>query len=157
MLPHEKAMVERLKAEPFALLGINSDGDRDVSKKLSEEEKNAIKGLGAPEGQSIDAIRRGDEKVIEKLGASGPALKKKVFEIDLANLQSILEKQNITWRQAVLGTTRGALPAKWNVQGWPTIYILDAKGVIRFRDLRGEEMEAAVLTLIKEAKEGGKH
>ena len=150
-------MVERLKAEPFALLGINSDGDRDVSKKLSEEEKNAIKGLGAPEGQSIDAIRRGDEKVIEKLGASGPALKKKVFEIDLANLQSILEKQNITWRQAVLGTTRGALPAKWNVQGWPTIYILDAKGVIRFRDLRGEEMEAAVLTLINEAKEGGKH
>ena len=157
MLPHEKAMVERLKAEPFALLGINSDGDRDVSKKLSEEEKNAIKGLGAPEGQSIDAIRRGDEKVIEKLGAAGPALKKKVFDIDLANLQSILEKQNVTWRQAVLGTTRGALPAKWNVQGWPTIYILDAKGVIRFRDLRGEEMEAAVLTLIKEAKEGGKH
>jgi len=157
MLPHEKAMVERLKAEPFALLGINSDGDRDVSKKLSEEEKNAIKGLGAPEGQSIDAIRRGDEKVIEKLGAAGPALKKKVFEIDLANLQSILEKQNITWRQAVLGTTRGALPAKWNVQGWPTIYILDAKGVIRYRDLRGEEMEAAVLALIKEAKEGGKH
>lgn len=27
MLPHEKALVQRLADQPFALLGINSDGD----------------------------------------------------------------------------------------------------------------------------------
>lgn len=146
-------MVLKLKAEPFALLGINSDGDRDVSKKLAEDENTAIRGLGTPENQSLDAIRRGDPQVLEKLGTRAPALRKKIFEADLANLGQILEKNKITWRQAVLGTTRGALPTRWNVQGWPTIYILDAKGVIRFRDLRGEEMESAVLGLIQEAKE----
>ena len=66
-------------------------------------------------------------------------------------------REKMSWRHFWDGTTRGPIATRWNVHGWPTIYILDAKGVIRFRDLRGEEMEAAVLTLIKEAKEGGKH
>jgi len=147
-------MVDRLKAEPFALLGINSDGDRDVSSKLSEEEKKAVRDAGKSENQSLEGIRAGDAKVIEKLGAAAPAIRKKVFDADLANLGKILEKNKITWRQAVLGTTGGELAKRWNVQGWPTIYILDAKGVIRFRDLRGDEMEEAVVKLIEEAKEG---
>ena len=29
MLPHEKALVQRLHAEPFALIGINNDGPAD--------------------------------------------------------------------------------------------------------------------------------
>lgn len=157
MLPHERAMVDRLKAEPFALLGINSDGDRDVSSQFNEAEKTAIKGLGSSEGQAIDSIRSGDPKVLEKLGPGGAALRKKIFDADLANLGKILEKNKITWRQAVLGTTRGELPRRWNVQGWPTIYVVDAKGVIRFRDLRGDELESAVLGLIQEAKQGKGH
>ena len=28
-IPHEKALVERLKHEPFALLGVNTDDDKD--------------------------------------------------------------------------------------------------------------------------------
>lgn len=150
-------MVERLKAEPFALLGINSDGDRDVSSKLSEEEKKAVKAIGKSENQTLDQIRGGNAEVLAKLGAAAAPIQKKIFDADLVNLGNILEKQKVTWRQAVLGTTSGALPKRWNVQGWPTIYIVDAKGVIRFRDLRGEEMESAVLGLIQEAKEDKGH
>lgn len=95
MLPHEKEMVKRLKDEPFALLGINSDGDRSV-------------------------------------------------------VQKILKEQGITWRQAIDGTTSGPIATKYNVRGWPTIYILDKKGVIRYRDLRDQEMENAVLKLLEE-------
>lgn len=146
-------MVDRLKNEPFALLGINSDGDSAVSGNLAEPEKLAIRGLGMRQDQAIDAIRRGDAKVMEKLGDVGAPLKKKIFDADLANLGKVLEKNKITWRQHVMGTTRGALPMKWNVQGWPTIYILDEKGVIRFRDLRDEEMEEAVLGLLTKMKE----
>jgi hypothetical protein len=157
MLPHERAMVQRLKDEPFALLGINSDGDRDVSSKLSDEEKAAVKGLGKSENQNLDAIRSGDAQALEKLGAAAKAIQKKIFDADLANLGKILEKNKITWRQNVLGTTSGGLARHWNVQGWPTIYVLDAKGVIRFRDLRGDELESAVVGLIQEAKEAKGH
>lgn len=99
MLPHEKTLVQRLTGQPFALLGINSDGDADDVKK-------------------------------------------------------ILAERAITWRQAIDGDTSGPLATKWNVNGWPTIYVLDAKGVIRFRDVRDAEMEKAVLALVDEAKAG---
>lgn len=95
MLPHEKSMVKKLADKPFALIGVNSDGDRSVVNK-------------------------------------------------------ILKEQNITWRQFVDGSTSGPIATKWNVSGWPTIYILDHKGVIRYRDLRDAEMEKAVETLLAE-------
>jgi len=99
MLPHEKELVERLKNEKFALLGINSDGTAEELKK-------------------------------------------------------ILADRGITWRQAVDESTSGPLATKWNVHGWPTIFVIDAKGVIRFRDVRGKEMEEAVQKLLAEAKAG---
>ena len=39
MLPHEREMVVRLKDKPFALIGINSDGDRSVLQLILEKEK----------------------------------------------------------------------------------------------------------------------
>ena len=38
------------------------------------------------------------------------------------------------------------------MSGYPTIYVVDADGIIRYRDLRGEELEKAVMGLIAEAK-----
>ena len=96
MLPHEKELVKLLDGKPFALLGINSDGDAATVKK-------------------------------------------------------ILAEQNITWRQAVDEDTSGPLATKWNVQGWPTIFVIDAKGVIRYRDVRDQDMTDAVKKLMAEA------
>lgn len=48
--------------------------------------------------------------------------------------KKILAREGITWRQAIDGDTSGPWATKWNVNGWPTIYVLDAKGVIRYRD-----------------------
>ena len=39
MYPHERSLVKRLKDKPFALLGINSDSDREELKKILEKEK----------------------------------------------------------------------------------------------------------------------
>jgi thiol-disulfide isomerase/thioredoxin len=47
----------------------------------------------------------------------------------------------------------GGIVEDWDVQYFPTIYILDSKGVIRYKDLRGEKMEEAVNELLKEAAE----
>ncbi len=43
----------------------------------------------------------------------------------------------------------GPIPKKWNVVGWPTIYIIDQEGVIRYRNLREEKVITAVKELLK--------
>ena len=48
------------------------------------------------------------------------------------------------------GSTRGPISTAWNVRGWPTIYVLDHKGVIRFKNVRGHDMDVAVDTLLAE-------
>ena len=97
MYPHERSLVKRLENRPFALIGINSDADRDKLKKVLEVEK-------------------------------------------------------ITWRSFWNGPkgTGGPISEAWHVRGWPTIYVLDGAGVIRYRDVRGEDMDRAVDELLKE-------
>jgi thiol-disulfide isomerase/thioredoxin len=45
-----------------------------------------------------------------------------------------VEKKKITWPSfwSKEGPD-GAIPTKWNVGGWPTVFVLDPKGVIRFK------------------------
>jgi len=64
----------------------------------------------------------------------------------------------VTWRSFWCGPkgTSGPIPAKWNVRSWPTIYVLDHKGVIRFTGVRGEKMEQAVEQLLAEMESGAK-
>ena len=101
MYPHERSLVKRLAAEPFALIGVNSDTDR-------------------------------------------------------SELKRVLEKEEITWRSFWNGgSTDGPISTRWNVHGWPTVYVLDAKGVIRFKHVRGNALDRAVDELLAEMQ-GGK-
>jgi hypothetical protein len=62
-----------------------------------------------------------------------------------------IEENDITWRSWWDGgSTQGPIATKWNVSGWPTIYVLDAKGVIRFKNVRGPQLDAAVDELLAE-------
>ena len=100
MLPHEKTLVQRLTDEPFALLGVNSDG---------------------PHG---DVLPR-------------------------------LQEEGINWRNAIDDTPQGPWATKWNVSGWPTLYLIDAKGIIRHKWVGspGEEaMSEALEKLVQEAR-----
>ena len=100
MIPHERSLVEKLKNEPFALIGVNSDGDK--------------------------------EKLVQQMKDEG-----------------------VTWRSFWNGPkgTSGPISTTWNVHGWPTLYFIDHKGVIRARDVRDEEeMEKALDALITAAE-----
>lgn len=94
MLPHERSLVERLKNEPFALLGINTDSDKDEYNKKAKEYK-------------------------------------------------------VTWRSAWEGSKSGPISTKWGIEGFPTLYLIDHKGVIQKMWLGGPE-EAELDKLIDE-------
>ena len=51
MLPHEKALVKRLKQEPFALIGINSDGPADKVREILSKDEISWR-------QVVDTFRR---------------------------------------------------------------------------------------------------
>jgi len=102
MYPHERSLVKKLADKPFALVGVNSDQNREA-------------------------------------------------------LKPILEKEQITWRSFWNGPqgTGGPISAEWNVRGWPTLYVLDHKGVIRHKWVgspSGEVLDKAIEKLVKEAE-----
>jgi len=73
------------------------------------------------------------------------------------NLKKALKKENMTWRSWWDGgTTSGPISTKWNVHSWPTTYVLDQDGVIRYRDRREKELDEAVDTLLAEMEKGKK-
>src|SRR5262249_33628345 len=67
-------------------------------------------------------------------------------------LKPVLQKEQITWRSFWNGPkgTSGPISEAWHVRGWPTIYVLDGAGVIRYRNVRGEDMDRAVDQLLSE-------
>jgi peroxiredoxin len=72
-------------------------------------------------------------------------------------LRRAMKKENITWRSwGDGGNTSGPIAKAWNVKGWPTIYVLDHKGVIRHRDLRDKELDEAIDTLLKDLEAGSR-
>src|SRR5215471_18997088 len=107
MYPHERSLVKRMEGKPFALIGVNSDRDKD-------------------------------------------------------QLKAVLKEENITWRSFWNGgSTGGPISTEWNVHGWPTLYLIDANGVIRHKYLGspGEKvLDEAIDALVKdaEAKSPGK-
>ena len=44
----------------------------------------------------------------------------------------------------------GNIIAELNVWSYPRVFVLDAKGIIRFKDLRGKLLDDAVETLLEE-------
>jgi peroxiredoxin len=66
-------------------------------------------------------------------------------------LNDLRDKGEITWRFWCDGPyTEGPIVQQWNIRGFPTTYVLDAKGVIRHKGVTGEELERAVESLLKE-------
>ena len=52
-------------------------------------------------------------------------------DTDKTELKKAMEKEKITWRSWWDGgDTNGPIANQFNVQGWPTLYILDHRGII---------------------------
>ena len=96
MYPHERSLVKQHADRPFALLGVNSDEDREA-------------------------------------------------------LKAIVKKENIVWRSWWDGgSVDGPIHTRWQVAERPAIYVLDAKGVVRFKAASDEGLDAVVQSLLDE-------
>lgn len=64
-------------------------------------------------------------------------------------LPAVLKERQITWRNWSDETTSGPISTLWNIRNWPTIYVIDAKGVIIAKN---PSLEMAVQKLDEAAK-----
>jgi len=79
-------------------------------------------------------------------------------------LKKVIEDEKMTWRSWFDGPgTQGPIATKWNVHGWPTLYVVDHKGVIRHKWVGSpgdktldEALEKLVKAAEKEAPQGTK-
>jgi protein-disulfide isomerase len=76
-------------------------------------------------------------------------------------LKDVMEKQKLAWRSFVDAGNAGAgsIATKWNLSATPTFYLIDHKGVIRYKwaGPPGEKvLDAAIEKLIEAAQAEGK-
>jgi len=75
-----------------------------------------------------------ERKLVERMAGKSFALIGVNSDDNMAKVKRALQKENITWRSFRDGNS-GPIAKAWNVQSWPTVYVLDWDGVIRYRDV----------------------
>jgi thioredoxin family protein len=73
---------------------------------------------------------------------------------DRGKVKELLTKGHVTWRSWWDGDKsegQGPIAKKWNVSGWPTVYVLDHHGVIRRKGIAESALEEVVISLLRDA------
>ncbi len=64
-------------------------------------------------------------------------------------VQAAIKRENITWRSFWDGgRTGGPIATRYQVRGWPTIYMIDHEGIIRYKKPRGPAIDQAIGVLL---------
>jgi hypothetical protein len=81
---------------------------------------------------------------------------------DPKTLKGVMDKERLTFRSftdKAAGEGLGVIGSAWNLFGTPTVFVLDHKGVIRYRQLGIPDKKAidgVLKELIREAEANGK-
>ena len=71
-------------------------------------------------------------------------------------VKKVIDKNQLTWRSWWdAGSTDGPIQTAYNVSHWPTIYVLDHEGVIRYVDVREKALDEAIDKLLAEIGKKG--
>jgi len=73
---------------------------------------------------------------------------------DEATLTKSIASGEITWRCWWDGGMDGPIATRWGISAIPKVFVLDRAGVIRFRNVRGVDLEKAVASLMDEKPAG---
>ena len=79
-------------------------------------------------------------------------------DADRSMIQKVVQEENLTWRSFWNGPKGpdGPISNAWNVEGWPTVYLLDAEGRIRRRWIGGppeKDLDQAIEELLQEIRD----
>jgi hypothetical protein len=73
---------------------------------------------------------------------------------DRADLKKAWQDAGNTWRCVWDGDYDGPINTAWDIREYPTIYVLDQNGVIRYKNVFAKGLDEAVNTLLKEKESG---
>lgn len=93
-----------------------------------------------------------EREMVKKLKGKPFALISISADEEKKTLTDFIEKMPMPWTHWWNGKDGGILK-EWNVKFFPTIYVLDSEGVIRYKNIRGQELEEAVEKLLGEVKD----
>ncbi len=93
-----------------------------------------------------------EREMVEKLKGKPFALISVSADDDKKELEEYLTKDKMPWIHWWDNGGKSELIKQWNVRFFPTIYVIDAQGVIRHKNVRGKDLEAAVEKLLAEGK-----
>ncbi|SIO28256.1 Peroxiredoxin [Singulisphaera sp. GP187] len=91
-----------------------------------------------------------ERELVERMDGEAFTMLSVSTDAHVETLRASIQSREITWRCWWDGGTGGPICNVWNVQRFPTIYVLDAQGVIRYPDTRGPDLRTAVDVLISE-------
>jgi peroxiredoxin len=93
-----------------------------------------------------------ERKLVERLKDKPFVLLSVNTDESKETLRKSIESGEITWRCWCDGGMEGPICTRWGVDGFPTVYILDAEGVIRFKKVLAGQLEKAVESLLEKMK-----
>jgi hypothetical protein len=72
---------------------------------------------------------------------------------DRAEIKKIVVQEDLSWASWWDGSIDGPIHKQWNITERPCVYVIDAQGIIRYKKILGDELDAAVEELLKEMKQ----
>lgn len=71
---------------------------------------------------------------------------------DIETARGAVSSENLSWRHFWNGPkgTNGPIASQWNIEAWPSVYLIDAKGVIRYKEPLGKDIYQGVEKLMAE-------
>ena len=76
---------------------------------------------------------------------------------DRDKARKVAREKQMTWPSWWDGGFRGTIQTAYDVDHWPTVYVLDAGGVIRHIDVRGKDLDRAIDALLAEMPAAAGH
>ena len=74
---------------------------------------------------------------------------------DAADLKRVQKERGITWRSFVDGPPGGPIVREWGIEGFPTMFLIDPQGNVRYSHLgppTAEELDGEIDQLVHEAE-----
>jgi thiol-disulfide isomerase/thioredoxin len=98
-----------------------------------------------------------EQRMMQELQGKSFALLGVNCDDDREAVREVMRRKGLTWRSWYDGRAEGGrIRRDWHVSSFPNVWVIDHKGVIRFKDLRGPELDAAVNQLLAELEEDRK-